>query len=165
MVVAPFTCVTSTPAPSRQVLGVSAAGSTMLRRDQHRARDVDRHVGARLRERRVVLGLSQQQLAALLGVTFQQVFRYETGLNRLSAGRLPAIARALGVEVAYFFAGLERTPLTAPRRGQRQILELTRHFARLPHPLRKVLCELTRALADTPEGGEPERKERASTTV
>ena len=71
-----------------------------------RAQDIDRHVGARMRERRILLGLTQQQMAELIGVTYQQAHKYERGLNRISAGRLFEIAQVMGVPVAWFFEGL-----------------------------------------------------------
>jgi transcriptional regulator with XRE-family HTH domain len=58
-----------------------------------------------MRERRVMLGLTQQQMAELIGVTYQQAHKYEKGINRVAAGRLYRIAQALGVEVGYFFEG------------------------------------------------------------
>ena len=58
------------------------------RRTAGRTQDVDRHVGARVRERRIMLGFTQQQLADLIGVTYQQAHKYERGINRVSAGRL-----------------------------------------------------------------------------
>src|SRR3712207_9232809 len=70
-----------------------------------RANAADRHVGARIRERRVMMGLSQQQLARMIGVTYQQAHKYERGLNRISAGRLFEIAQVLGVPVSFFFDG------------------------------------------------------------
>jgi transcriptional regulator with XRE-family HTH domain len=71
-------------------------------------------VGARIRERRIMLGLTQQQLADLIGVTYQQAHKYEKGINRIAAGRLSGIAHALGVEVGYFFEGADvaQTPVT-----------------------------------------------------
>src|SRR6188474_1811229 len=75
-----------------------------------RAQDMDRYVGAKMRERRMMLGLSQQQLAELIGVTYQQAHKYEKGINRIAAGRLSSIAQALGVPVGYFFDGLTTTP-------------------------------------------------------
>src|SRR5919106_6945197 len=72
-----------------------------------RSQDVDRHVGARIRERRIRLGLTQPQLAELIGVTYQQAHKYEKGINRVAAGRLYNIARVLGVELNYFFEGLQ----------------------------------------------------------
>jgi transcriptional regulator with XRE-family HTH domain len=67
---------------------------------------VDRHVGARLRMRRNQAGLSQEKLGEALGVTFQQVQKYEKGLNRLGASRLQLAARVLGVPVNFFFDGM-----------------------------------------------------------
>ena len=67
-----------------------------------RPQDVDRYVGARIRERRIMLGLTQQQMAELIGVTYQQAHKYEKGINRVPAGRLYNIAQALGVAVSYF---------------------------------------------------------------
>jgi transcriptional regulator with XRE-family HTH domain len=77
------------------------------RRSTGRTQDVDRHVGARVRERRIMLGLTQQQLADLIGVTYQQAHKYERGINRVSAGRLYEIAQVLSVPVGYFFDGLQ----------------------------------------------------------
>lgn len=72
------------------------------------ANDVDRHVGARVAARRRDLGLSQSDLARAIGLTFQQVQKYERGANRISASKLWAIAGALNVDIQYFFEGLER---------------------------------------------------------
>jgi transcriptional regulator with XRE-family HTH domain len=66
---------------------------------------VDRHVGARIKLQRSLVGMSQEKLGELLGITFQQVQKYEKGTNRVGAGRLLAIARALGVPVSFFFEG------------------------------------------------------------
>src|SRR5690242_8724440 len=81
--------------------------------------EVDRHVGARVRERRLALGLTQQQLAELVGTTYQQAHKYEKGVNRISAGRLQAVARALGVGPGYFFGGLDGDGPARPSAGQR----------------------------------------------
>src|SRR5689334_7151751 len=81
-----------------------------------RAGDVDRYVGARLRERRLALGLTQQQVAELIGATGQQVHKYETGESRISAGRLHTLACALDVEPAYLFEGLGVATPSAGRR-------------------------------------------------
>src|SRR6188508_3503699 len=75
-----------------------------------RAQDIDRHVGARMRERRIMLGLTQQQMAELIGVTYQQAHKYEKGVNRIAGGRLYTIAQALGVEVGYFYEGMKALP-------------------------------------------------------
>jgi transcriptional regulator with XRE-family HTH domain len=118
------------------------------RRGPHRARDIDHHIAARLRQRRTVLGLTQQQVAEMLGVTYQQAHKYETGANRVSAGRLHQLARALGVEPGYFYEGLGSGERPRPTARQRQMVELARSFAALSRQQQEALCELARALAD-----------------
>src|SRR3954462_8532691 len=71
---------------------------------------IDRHVGSRVRMRRMMLNLTQEKLAGSLGLTFQQVQKYEKGVNRIGASRLSQIAEALQVPVAYFFVGAEAHP-------------------------------------------------------
>ena len=80
--------------------------------EAHRPRpqDADRHIGARLRARRLSLGLTQQGLAELIGVTYQQAHKYEKGVNRIAGGRLYTIAQALGVEVGFFYDGIGAEP-------------------------------------------------------
>jgi transcriptional regulator with XRE-family HTH domain len=68
---------------------------------------VDRHVGNRMRMRRLLIGMSQEKLGELLGITFQQVQKYEKGSNRVSASRLYHVAKVLGVAVQYFFDELQ----------------------------------------------------------
>lgn len=97
---------------------------------------IDVHVGARIRSRRLLLGMNQETLAKALGLTFQQVQKYEGGANRISASRLAAVADILGVPIAYFFAELEMpdTPLSAEERQFRELrdrpetIELIRYF-------------------------------------
>ena len=69
------------------------------------ANEIDAHVGGRLRERRLQIGMSQQDLAERLGTTFQQVQKYERGISRIGASRLHRIATALGVSIGWFFEG------------------------------------------------------------
>jgi transcriptional regulator with XRE-family HTH domain len=114
----------------------------------NRANDTDRHVGARIRERRIMLGLSQQQMADLIGVTYQQAHKYERGINRISAGRLYEISQVLGVPVNYFFEGLEsqRAPDLTAR--QRMCLELARNFSAISNERhQEALSQMARALA------------------
>ena len=110
---------------------------------------VDRHVGNRILQRRMVLGLSLQQLAALIGVTYQQAHTYERGLNRVTAGRLYDIAQGLGVPVSWFFEGLSDIspePDLSPR--LRMSLELARNFAAIHNEKhQEALSHLARALA------------------
>ncbi|MBQ0822463.1 helix-turn-helix domain-containing protein [Microvirga sp. HBU67558] len=68
--------------------------------------EADRHIGKRIRLRRIALGMSQEKLADALGLTFQQIQKYEKGINRIGAGRLHEIGLILGVDVTYFFDGL-----------------------------------------------------------
>ena len=113
-----------------------------------RPQDIDRYVGARMRERRIMLGLTQQQMAELIGVTYQQAHKYEKGINRIAAGRLFTIAKALGVDVSYFFQGLETEQAFKPTPQQRMLLDLARHFVALPNRrYQEAICELTRTLA------------------
>ncbi len=70
---------------------------------------VDIHVGLKVRERRTLLGLSQTQLAEMLGITFQQVQKYERGKNRISCSRLIDIASVLDIEIDYFFSNMPDT--------------------------------------------------------
>ena len=123
-----------------------------------RAQDIDRYVGARMRERRIMLGLTQQQLAELIGVTYQQAHKYEKGINRIAAGRLFTIAQALGVEVSYFFSGIGDDNSFKPTPQQRMLLELARNFIAMPSRKHQdAVCSLARALtnpelvADQPE--------------
>lgn len=98
-------------------------------RPEHRS--VDRHIGERIRERRAEMGLTQEELGAALSISYQQVQKYETGANRVSAGRLFDIAATLGVDIAYFFASyrgnVRGEPL--PHGGHnRSAIELVRNF-------------------------------------
>ena len=121
-----------------------------------RALDVDRYVSLRIRQRRIMLGLTQQQLAELIGVTYQQAHKYETGINRISAGRLYQIARALGVDISYFFEDVEPSDGPAAARArelmpqQRMLLELARNFAAIKNRKhQEAVCHLARALSDS----------------
>lgn len=124
---------------------------------------VDLHVGARIRMRRKLLGVSQERLAEQLGLTFQQVQKYERGANRVSASKLYEIARALQVSVAYFFEGLANTEGAAanglPDTGASALmhelmmtpegLELATLFPKLKRGrVRRRVLDLVKALAD-----------------
>ena len=118
-----------------------------------RPQDVDRYVGARIRERRIILGLTQQQMADLIGVTYQQAHKYEKGINRVAAGRLYSIAQGLGVEVSYFFEGLDTAGRFVPSPQQRMLLDLTRNYVNIPvRKHREAIVALARALAEGETG-------------
>jgi transcriptional regulator with XRE-family HTH domain len=96
-----------------------------------------------------MLGLSQQQMANLIGVTYQQAHKYERGINRISAGRLYEIARVLSVPVSFFYEGLDDVQggddLSV---RQRMCLELARNFTQIPNERhREALSQLARVLA------------------
>jgi transcriptional regulator with XRE-family HTH domain len=119
-----------------------------MKRTNQITQDIDRHVGVRIRERRIMLGLTQQQLADLIGVTYQQAHKYERGINRVSAGRLYEIARVLSVPVSHFFDGLEGHPAEARSPRERMCLELARNFSQISNlKHQEALSQLARALA------------------
>ena len=121
-------------------------------------RDVDQHVGRRLRERRTMLGITQSQLATLIGVTYQQEHKYEKGVNRISAGRLHAIAQALHVGTDYFFMEMGQLP---SRNRQTdllllRILNLTRNYRACAPDVQVAISNLVRSLAADDDLGAPE---------
>jgi transcriptional regulator with XRE-family HTH domain len=96
-----------------------------------------------------MLGLSQQQMADLIGVTYQQAHKYERGINRISAGRLHQTAGVLGVPVGYFFEGLDERPDQDVSTRQRMCLELARNFTSITNEKhQEALSQLARALAE-----------------
>ncbi len=115
---------------------------------------IDEHVGNRVRLRRTMLGLSQERLAEALGVSFQQIQKYERGGNRISAGRLYSISRVLNVPVSFFFQDVpgHKTGESAAEDDEslarRETLELVRAFYRIRDPrVRENLVAMLHALA------------------
>ncbi len=133
---------------------------------------IDRHVGRRVRMRRLLMGMTQEKLGEAIGVSFQQVRTYEEGMNRIGSGRLHQIATVLGVPVSYFYEdapGGDRDP-EADERGavltaaltDPLALRLVSAFAATPDPeARRSLVNLAEAIA-APEGGEGSRERTAS---
>jgi transcriptional regulator with XRE-family HTH domain len=115
------------------------------------------HVGARIRERRIMVGMSAAQLAARIGVTQQQQHKYERGLNQISAGRLYEIACVLGVSPAHFFEELDMD-LDKGLAGQRRsLLELVRHFQGMADSrYQEALARLAQAMAVEERASAPE---------
>ena len=106
--------------------------------------EIDRRIGRRIRERRVVLGLSQPKLADGLDITFQQLQKYENGSNRIAAGRLYGCAQLLGVLPEYFFEGLEGSDSRTPD----EALKLTRAYYRINDPTERLhVRKLVQAIA------------------
>ena len=124
--------------------------------------DVDAYVGKRLRLRRTMMGLSQEAVAKAVGITFQQVQKYEKGVNAMNARRLVEFARFMNVPVAYFFDGMEHNDGTstgfsetaetfehASPVSEREALEMMKAFKRIITPgVRKRLSDLVRAIAE-----------------
>lgn len=136
----------------------------------HKADAIDVHVGALVRFRRRWLGFSQTQLANALGITFQQVQKYERGANRVSASMLLRIARKLEVQVAYFFEGIE-TPaaqaLSDDEMRHRAFMQdyrfaaIAMKLADLPEPVqRQALSALTSVVSSLREIAELPRAQR-----
>ena len=144
---------------------------------ESRPSPIDIHVGSRVRLRRTMLGMSQERLGDALGLTFQQVQKYERGVNRVGASRLFDISRVLDVPISYFFddmpEGMSEGPVSGPRGrmygfaetqepfsagvvddnlNKRETLELVRAYYRITDPaMRKRMFELMKSLA-LPEG-------------
>jgi transcriptional regulator with XRE-family HTH domain len=118
---------------------------------------VDRHVGLRIRLRRKELGISQERLAESIGLTFQQVQKYERAANRVSASKLWEMARALSTTVTYFYEGLPTEGGSLPPVASHlenflltaEGVELVRYFPQIPRPrVRRQILELVRMMAD-----------------
>jgi transcriptional regulator with XRE-family HTH domain len=128
------------------------------------AHKVDSHVGKRIRQRRWLTGMTQQKLAEMVGIKFQQIQKYETGANRVSASRLWDIADALDVNVAFFFDGMQSEEAAAAAgaqaknpamanvpldvMGDKEAMDLIRSYYAIPEDQRRRLFELARVLSD-----------------
>ena len=110
---------------------------------------VDEHVGKRIRHRRWLVGMTQQQLAEAVGIKFQQIQKYETGANRVSASRLWDIAGALDCPVSFLFDGAD-TPTTEvdDMFAEKEAMELVRTYYAIPENQRRKLFDLARVLSD-----------------
>ncbi|MCG8493535.1 MAG: helix-turn-helix domain-containing protein [Sneathiellales bacterium] len=119
------------------------------------ANKINMHVGSRLRKRRAALGLTQTQLAEALGISYQQVQKYETGSNRITAGRLFVIANLLEVDVSFFFNEIDpmMSSSSLGHGGEhRAAIELVNNFNRIEnHQIKTSVCGLVRTLADPKE--------------
>jgi transcriptional regulator with XRE-family HTH domain len=128
---------------------------------RRRPEETDRYVSARIRERRVMLGLSQREMAALIGVTLPQAYKYESGDNRVTSGRLYQIAQVLDVDIGYFFDGTGRGDRFMPTAQQRLMLELARSFIAIPNRrYREEIVALAHALAEPDARPVPGRDSR-----
>lgn len=113
------------------------------------AADIDRHVGERIRRRRVMLGLTQEQLGEALGISYQQIQKYETGANRVSAGRLFMISQILEVNIAVLFDGIGEKNEDDIGNTSRHVIELVRAFSKISdEKVRGSVMSLVRTLSD-----------------
>ncbi len=119
------------------------------------AHPVDVHVGQRLRWRRWVVGMTQQQLGDLVGIKFQQLSKYESGASRISVSRMWDVAAAMEVPVSFFFDGIEgQAPDTGEACGDifhgKEALDLVRTYYAIPENQRRQLFDLACALSAAP---------------
>jgi transcriptional regulator with XRE-family HTH domain len=124
---------------------------------------IDREIGTRMRTRRMLIGMSQEKLGEELGLTFQQVQKYEKGTNRISVGRMVEIAKVLGVDILFFFEGLTgqkgqgfaepaQPPFIADFIATQDGHQLMRAFARIKNPKhRRAIVQLANNLAEEVE--------------
>lgn len=118
------------------------------------ATDIDLHLGKRLRRRRRLLGLTQQQLAVAVGIRFQQIQKYECGANRISAARLFQLSKALETPITYFYDGLtdDKTEVAAVNNegievfSRKETLDLIQAYYRLSERPRRRLLDLAKSL-------------------
>jgi transcriptional regulator with XRE-family HTH domain len=156
------------PCASPQPMSSALSETNLDEKGSRRANPIDVHVGTRVRLRRMLLGMSQEKLGEQLGLTFQQVQKYEKGVNRIGASRLHELGRVLGVSVGFFFeeapslgqvtAGFATEPGFAEMPAEnyasdflssREGLELNKAFARITDPkVRRSIVDLVRSLAN-----------------
>jgi transcriptional regulator with XRE-family HTH domain len=149
-------------------VGIELGDPVSEDKGSRRANPIDVYVGTRVRLRRMLLGMSQEKLGERLGLTFQQVQKYEKGVNRIGASRLYELGKVLGVSVSYFYeeapeqhsamaaahaeAGFAELPAenyASDFLSSREGLELNKAFARITDPkVRRTIVELVRSLAN-----------------
>ena len=152
-------------------VAAEVAGGEVVDRGTRRPNPIDTHVGSRVRLRRMILGMSQEKLAERLGLTFQQVQKYEKGINRIGASRLFDLAQVLGVAVQFFYEDAPVAHVGSPAHNglagfaeqsgdnyivdflnTREGLELNRAFLRITDvKVRRSIVDLVRSLAKEDE--------------
>ena len=147
-------------------MGASARATGLPKKMPGQPNPIDIHVGTRLRQRRTLLGMSQGKLGDTVGLTFQQIQKYERGANRIGASRLYDLSRVLDVSIAYFFEEMpaeiskdryedvneqlstDVSAFEVDDMARRETLELVRNYYKVGNPLvRRRLFELTKVLA------------------
>ncbi len=157
---------------ARQDEAVAEHDEELVEKGSRRANPLDLHVGSRVRLQRMLLGMSQEKLGEQLGLTFQQIQKYEKGINRIGASRLFDLARVLGVNVQFFYdeapGGVTDSRPTAAAGGladkpdsyvvdflsSREGIELNKAFVRIADPkVRRSVVDLVRTLAEVEKAG------------
>ncbi len=111
-------------------------------------RPVDVHVGGRVKARRTLIGMSQEDLGKHVGLTFQQIQKYENGMNRIAASRLWQISLILGQPISWFFEGIgERKRKGDDLLAKRETLQLVRYFSACDPDVQKHLAAMIKAVA------------------
>ncbi len=111
-------------------------------------RPVDVHVGGRVRARRTLIGMSQEELGERVGLTFQQIQKYENGMNRIGAGRLWRFSLILGRPISWFFEGIgERKRKVRDLLAKRETLKFVRYFSACDPDVQKHLAAMINAVA------------------
>lgn len=145
------TAAATKAAPKSTATRKTDSGRRRGARQSAYAKRVDAYVGERLRERRSLMGYTQESLANHLKLSHQQVQKYETGANRISAGRLYELAKTLGVNVSFFFDGFdEGAPMTEQKHGgtNRSAIEIAQNFSEIKDPsVKSTLSSLVKMLA------------------
>ena len=155
--------------PEKKATGVGSRRASRGRTPSGKPNPIDVHVGSRVRLRRTLLGMSQERLGDALGLTFQQVQKYERGANRIGASRLYDLSRVLETPISYFFEDMgadvqsasprhmvkaidEPPEAVADRMARRETLELVRAYYRISDPvLRRHVQDLAKALGPKKE--------------
>jgi len=116
---------------------------------QRRALDLDIRIGINIRVRRMMLGLTQQQLAELTGITYQQISKYEKGIHRVYADVILRLAHILAVDVSFFFEGIEAEHVDSSTAYQNRLLtEMVRNFVGMDLQRQETFCKVVEALVD-----------------
>ena len=118
------------------------------RRELSNAAAINAHVGRRIRECRIMLGLTQREFAEMIGISNRQVYKYERGIISVSAGRLFEIASVLSAPITYFYEGIGEEGPRQITPHQRMLLEIARNFAEIRNEKhQEAVSQLARALA------------------
>ncbi|MBI1275227.1 helix-turn-helix domain-containing protein [bacterium] len=116
-----------------------------------RVKVMDKLIGQRIKQWRISHGYSQKQLAEVIGITYQQLHKYEGGVNRISAGTLADLCQKLNIPISYMFEGILPVSLQEGNYQERSAMLMMREYMAIPDPSkRELVCQLVRTLAQSP---------------